>query len=311
VIPTREDVANGVRAALGDTAVSGGQLYTDAFQAFHLNRAYQELITELDLIDSQAIRREGYYVLPAYTSVLSPATAGLTNFGNPREIRERGTVTTCPISAVTPGSGICTVDVSSPLPSQLVTGANAELFNVGGISPDINDSWAVTLNNSAEIVLNGCAATGTWTSGGTVAYSGEDWSPPLDPRSDTNGWPSSPGSVLGFYVMQRGIIKFPAASMARELKILYNLSASLPTASGSIQTTDSMGIDDALAYLIARTAQYSAQAKGNRPRAADLAPEADNHLDSLLVGAGLDQQSDEPIVPPNFRRHGNGTPGVW
>ena len=310
MIPTRADVTKLVLSLLGDTQVSTGSIYTSAFQAPHLNSAYQEIFTKLDNIGGTRVQREGYFLLPSYTGAFYPSVAGLSNFGAPVEIRERGTATGYAISAATPNAaaGTCALTVAA-LPSTVVTGTQVEIYGAVGLSDVVNDQWIITVNSPTSIVLNGCAATGTWSSGGYVVYSTEQWSDPLVGRDDTDNFPTSAVSSLAMFCWQRGIMKFPFVNAARELRIRYQLSGSLPVVASPV-TSDSMGIDDSLNFLAHRTAQLCAASKG-RPGAAMFTQQADYHLQALLQKGAREQQLGESIIPSPFRGKRNVRTGVW
>ena len=310
MVPLRSDVGAFVRTRLGDTFVSGGGIYTNDFMVTMLNSAYQEMFSRLSVAGADRVQREGYYLLPAYTGIFVPSLAGLTNFRAPQEIWERGSATAYAVSNAqpsTPAAGQLTLTVAA-MPSNVVTGVAVEVYGVGGISDDVNDSWTITVSSPTSIILNGCTATGTYSSGGTVVFSTEQWVGPLDALQDTDDFPtspftpsSSPGqAVLGMYALQRGVIKFPACTTARELKIEYELSSSLPISTPS-NAGDSMGIDDCLNFLGNRTAQYCAQSKGNGAASADCRAAAEYFLDVMLSSAARDMQSGERILPQLWR----------
>jgi hypothetical protein len=311
MIPLRSDITSSVLYLLGDTQVTGGSIFTAAFQAPLLNLAYMELFGKLALAGADRIQREGYYVLPAYTGVFTPSLAGITNFGGPVKIRERGTVATYAVSAATPSSpspGLCALTIA-PLPTSVITGAQAEVYNIGGLTDEVNDSWFLTVNSTTSVVLNGCTASGTYVSGGTLAYSTEKWSDSLDPKDNTDDFTADPGSSLGMYCWQTGKLRFPPCSTARELKLVYHLSASLPVVASPV-VGDSMGVDDSLPFLAHRTAQLCAASKGN-PRAQVLQSQADYFLALMVESAARQQQSSEALVPGMFRLPRNTRPTAW
>jgi hypothetical protein len=305
MIPQRADITALVLGLLGDTQVAGGSVFTTKFQAPHLSSAYQELFTKLDNIGASRVQREGYFLMPAYTGVFYPSVAGLYNFGGPVEIRERGTATAYAISAVTPSptTGTCAVTVAA-LPTTVVTGTQVEVYGIKGVSDDVNDQWTITVNSPTSIVLNGCAAEGTYTTGGYVIYSSEQWSDPLVARDDTDNFPTSPVTSLAMFSWQRGVMKFPVVNAAREIRLRYQLSGSLPV------TCDSMGIEDSLNFLGYRTAQLCAAAKG-MPRSTVLTQQADYHLQALLQKGAREQQVGESVIPSPFRGKRNVRTGVW
>jgi hypothetical protein len=309
-IPTRNDVGNTVRTLLGDTQVSGGSLYTNDFQVFALSQAYEEMFSRLSVMGADRIQREGYYLLPANTAIFVPSLAGMNNFRLPLEIWERGTATAFSVIGAqpsTPSAGLLTLTLGSPLPSSVQSGVLLDVYGVGGISDDVNDEYAITVNSPTSIVLNGCAAIGTYTSGGTVVYSTEQWTGPLNAMQSTDEFPSNVPSpvapigqaVLGMYALQRGIIKFPPCNANRELKIEYELSSSLVTTTPST-SSDSMGVDDCLNFMSHRTGQYCARSKGNAQQG-PLKTDADYFLELMLAGAARDMQAGQPIIPVLWR----------
>lgn len=312
MIPLRGDVGQAVRGMLGDTQVAAGQLYTNDFQVPFLNLAYQELWSRGSMCGLDRVQREGYYLLPAFTGIFNPVSAGLTNFREPVEIWERGSATAFAVTnaqPATPAAGQLTLTLGSSLPANVTSGTMLEVYSVGGISDDVNDSWTVTVNSPTSIVLNGCTAAGTYTSGGTVVYSTEQWSGPLDPQQTTDSFPfnalpgnSTPGqTILGMYCLQNGRIKFPACTTTREIKLEYLLSGTLSLTTPGSNANDSMGIDDSLTFLAMRTAQHAGFSKGN-PRWKDAQEMANIHIQLFLSEAVRDMQvSGERIVPQLWR----------
>lgn len=194
-----------------------------------------------------------------YTGYLDPATAGIYNLGAPTFVEERGDVTTWAISNVVPGSGFATVTSAS---NTLVTGNQAIIFGIAGISDDINDIWTVTVLSPTSFTLNGCTATGTYTAAtGSVSVGTENFKEVV--RKDRiAGLPNAPGNVFGIYSWELGRFRFPPCSVLRQLRITYKLSGSAPTV-----TTASTGIDDCETFLAYRTAGLAGRSKGMRDRA--------------------------------------------
>ncbi len=309
MIPLRSDVNTLVRSLLGDTAVAAGSIYTATFIPPFLNLSYQELFNELFQSGAQRVQRVGYYLLPAYTSVFVPSTGGISNMGGLLSVRERGGATAYAVSGAVPASpsaGICRITLSAPLPAEVVTGAQVDLYSVAGLSDDVNDSWVATINSTTQVDLNGCAATGTFSgSSGRLIHSTEEWSWPLEPVADPRQFPTiSVQTKLAWFCYQRGFIRFPKCSVAREIAMTYELSSSLPISGAA--DGDSMGIDDCLMFLATRTAAWCAGSKGNRTAQNSLLGDASRALDNLLNQATRQLQVSEPIVPPPFRFKRNG-----
>lgn len=309
MIPLRSDVSTLVRSLLGDTAVSAGAIFTDAFQAPFQNISYQELFGRLYSAGVARVQREGYYLLPAYTPIFTPSLAGMSNFGAPSEVWERGSATGYAISgavAASPSAGLCRLTVAA-LPAAVVTGTRVEVYNIAGLTDDVNDSWALTVNSTTSVDLNGCAATGTYVSGGTLVYSTEQWGP-LEPRANQDQFIGlAPQSALKLFSWQRGVLRFPICSTARELRLLYQLSSSL---SSTYAGTDSLGVDDSLQFLAYRAAELCAGAKGNKTKVSEMRVHANAALLQIVSKNVNDGQLGEPIVPPPFRQKRN-VYGAW
>lgn len=311
MIPVRSDVTTLVLSILGDTQVSGGGIFTSAFQAPYLNSAYQELFGRLSNISAPRAQREAYYIVPAYTGSVTPSIAGISNFGSPLEIRERGTVTGYAISAATPATpaaGSLRLTVAA-LPAAVITGAQADVYSVAGITAEVNDSWTLTVQSTVSVDLNGCAATGTYTSGGVLAYSTEQWSNELTPKGTTDEFPNSASAAFAMYCWQNGALRLPAAVAAREIRIVYYLSSSLPVVASPV-AGDSMGIDDSLNFLANRTAQLCAVAKA--PNKVDACrAQADYFLNMMVNRSIRDEQSGEVTQPPPSRPRRGLNVGLW
>lgn len=253
MIPTRAQVLEAVRAHVGDTEVAGGQAAHDAALSEHLGAAYRALVGRLVQADARRVRRTSYYVLPAWTSRLWPATAGITGLGMLEVLWERTTGTTYTVTGVTLGTGYVDLAVTS---HTLATGDRVVTWGIGGLSADIHDQWTITVPGSTLIRLNGCVATGTWTSGGSVASAAEDW--PRDPMASLSTIPDTgPLSTLSYYVFQDGRFEFPPCSVARQLRITYLLSGDCPS-----DPSASMQIDDSLDFLSHYTAGHFLASKG-------------------------------------------------
>lgn len=317
MIPLRSDVTQAVLYLLGDTEVSGGQLYTAAFQAPLLNLAFQEMYQRLYAVGAARVQAEGYYLLPPYTPIFTPSLAGMSNFGGPSEVWERGSTTAYAISGAIPSSpsaGLLRLTVAA-LPATVVTGTRVELYGIGGISADVNDSWILTANSSTSVDLNGCTAVGTYTSGGFLLVPTEQWQGPLGERSNQDTFigvaPQSSG--LGVYSWQRGVLRFPECSVSRELRILYQLSSSLPVVASPV-AGDSMGVDDCLSFLSTRTAELCAGSKGNKSKVGEMHARAEAAMTQLISNNVQQlQASGAPVVPAPFRFKRNIYPygGAW
>jgi hypothetical protein len=252
MIPLVSQIYSATRSILGDDQVTGGEVFTDLILQPKYQFAYAELYRALQNAQSPFIQREAYFNVPANTGVLLPATAGIENLGQPTLVEERGGVTAWNVSVVTPGAGFATIVTTA---NTLATGNQPVIYGVVGITEDINDIWTVTVTNSTTFTANGCAAIGTYVSGGIVSISSEAFTE-MTPQSRIDSI-VSPGSAFQRYSWENGRFRFPPCSTIRQLRITYRLSGNAPTT-----TTASTGIDDCLTFLAYRTAGLAAPSKG-------------------------------------------------
>lgn len=225
---------------------------------------------------------------------------GISNLGQVDEVAERGTVTSWAISGVTPGTGVCTLTNAA---SSLATGNQAVVYLVGGITDDINDVWTVTVLSPTSTQLNGCTATGTYTSGGRLSYSAEQFVD-LDVNTVIDWTDRGPVDSLRVYAWEKGVLRFPPSNNVRQIRVRYYLSGNAP-----LTLTASTGIDDSLDFFSYRIAGKAGQSKGMK----DMAQTWNNQAvgptwESQQVAGGILQQLLLPGVrnlqrlPPSMRR---------
>src|SRR5690348_18059822 len=81
MIPTFENICDRARAHLGDTDVAGGEKYTNTYLTPYFGTFWEEFYGKIAAIGGPKIKNRAYYNLAAYTTLLSPATAGISDFG--------------------------------------------------------------------------------------------------------------------------------------------------------------------------------------------------------------------------------------
>ncbi len=300
MIPLVSEVYSGTRSVLGDTKTAVGETFTDAILQPHYQSAYSELFRSLQAASSPLIEQVAYYNVPVYTGYLKPSTLGISNLGNIQGIAERGSVSAWAISGVTPGAGIATVISAA---TTLATGNQAVIFGVGGISADINDIWTVTVNSTTSTQLNGCAAVGTYTSGGTLSSSTEQFIE-LAPQEDIDWSNQAAADSFRIYAYEKGIIRVPPCNNIRQIKIVYRMSGEAP-----LVTTLSTGIDDCLDFLKYRIAGMVGPSKGMLVRAQGYSMRAvgPNWESQQIPGGILAQLLMNGVrnlqrLPPGFRQ---------
>ncbi len=258
MIPLVSEVYLGARSVLGDTKTSAGEVFTDAILQPHLQTAFSELYRAMQQVQSPRLRQENYFNVPSLTGYVDPATAFMYNVGELESVEERGNVTAWAISNAVPGSGICTITSAT---TTLTSGAQGVVYGVGGITDDVNGIWTVTVNSPTSTQLNGCAATGAYTSGGVLSFSSEEFQV-VSPVQRLDWVDRNPSDTFQRYAWERDILRFPPANNVRQIRVVYSLSGDAPTT-----TTASIGIDDSLDFLKYRIAGLAGPAKGMMARA--------------------------------------------
>ncbi len=240
------------RAALqgGDTSATIG--FTNAQMQTFFNVAYPELWQIMAQVQTPRVRRDFFHYLPAYTTYFDPQAIGITDFGEPEWMEERGNVTTVNISST-----------SDTTPIQVVTsGANG----VGGTnSPvqiaDVGNTtapwgmWYTTYISPTRLSLNGSTAPGQVGSGGKLMYSPnffQQMAPVRDMPFNANI-----NSYLGVWQWQDSALKFLGANQPVQIHITYWASGVPPT-----NVNTELNIDDCMAFLSTRVASLAARSRG-------------------------------------------------
>ena len=258
MIPTLQQVFDSARVKLGDNEVSGGQVYTNAYFRNNLliDDVYQELVSSLAVVDNRLTLAHLHFVLPIHTSYFDPVEAGITNFGEPEAVYERTVRNEYTVTGVTAQTSPsrCRVTITG---HDFVTGETGIFYGIGGFSSDINNEWAVTRVDANTVDLNGCRATGTFTSGGTASSSAESWSEPLSGPKRMIVYPVSSKNRLDEYDWLGDRFRFPPASEPRQLKVIHSISGNVPA-----NDTDSTNIDDSLRFLSSKLTEVAALWRG-------------------------------------------------
>jgi hypothetical protein len=172
--------------------------------------------------------------------------------GEPIALAERafvvGNSVTITGLTIDPLTGIATVTVAATHPFQ--SGQRITHAKVGGFTDDFNDLWLTERISATQYFAKGTTATGTFTSGGTATYSAEDFAAMDGPVEDrTFGPTSQPSGALGMWQWKQDRFIFPGATVARQLRITYRVSDSLPTSDNG-----PLGVDGCLPFLKFRIA---------------------------------------------------------
>ncbi len=270
--PTVQNVLDTARSYLGDDAIPGGEWAQDSVLLPFFGLAYRELFRAMQQTQNPFIRQDSYYVLPANTSVLDPAVAGITDLADLEFVEERSAGTIHAITGATAGAQYMTLTVPN---HGYGTGNEVVVYNLQGFSPfnSPNNLWTINVVDVNTFQLLGCTATGTWINGtGSVAQSPEEFIT-MDPYDRIEKIPFAPGPTLNAYAWEGDVLRFIPSSSARQLRIVYTLSGSVPSTSAII------GVDDSLDFLAVRTAGLAAGSRGATERAME--------LNSMAIGPDL------------------------
>lgn len=225
---TVSDVLTDAMSLLGD---ADGEITQELVSDF--NTAYSELNGCLLKINAQEIQRELYFTLPANTNVVFASQLGVSDFGEPQQIWERGSVSTANITSIVDGTPI-TVNVDV-MPSPV--DGRVELNSVPNVPAWVNRDWFITKTGATQFTLNGSISTGvggTLASSGKVMWSPEQWLPMKQPDFLPATTSSPAPDVLGSWKWEDNILYFPqGANLPRQLWIQY-LANGTPPASGVI-----------------------------------------------------------------------------
>ncbi len=244
MIPLVSQVYTRARAAIGDYETDP-DVYTDAILEPHYQIAYTELYDAMVKNFIPLVRLEMFANIPINTGYLDPATAGITNEGQIEAIEERGNLTAaCTVIGATQGTALIVITTSAP--HGLSTG-NLVTSALPGLSEQAQGEFYITVTGVNTLTLNGCVATGTYTTGGCITLSNDQWYP-MGRVNRLINQPVAPGGQFQVYSWDGGIIRFPASGSERQLKIVYLTSGDAPTA-----VTAKVGIDNSLNFLGMRT----------------------------------------------------------
>ena len=328
MIPTSQNVFDLVRAILGDTEVSSGQIYTNQFlqgksgstpTSGPAQSAYNWLFERMRTFNDRRARRTSFALVNANINYVAPATIGIANMGNPIDIWERGTVTSYAITNAVPTAASTGVDPFVQLTvahgGALKSGQTVEVYLVGGLSDDINDYWTISVPDNNHINLLGCTAVDNpayTASTGLVLSSTEAW--PIQPmnrsydlfQESTANQLTTPGTSFVNWQWQTAIIRFPPCSVAREIKLNYNLSGTIPT-----DPNVSLGIDDCLNVLAYKMAAVAGGSKMIQARRMELESRAEQLLKEFLQPVTKDLQQERIVTPPYRPRRNTGLVNLY
>ncbi|NBW07808.1 MAG: hypothetical protein EBR82_07255 [Caulobacteraceae bacterium] len=263
--PTLTEIYDKTRSECGDTEVAGGQIYTNALLLPHIQAACRELWRGMRTLAVPRVSRTFYYTLPANTSVFYPSTALITDFSEPSgPVSVRGSLTSIGVAAATQASGF--LDITCTGIHGLSTGAVVVLQQLGGLN-GANVACTVTASSASQLFANGLVTTGTYTSGGNVVTSQNEFGP----LPWASALPATTQAVDGIssVVYQDGFFQFMPSTTEQQIRVPYWSSAAVPTTG-----TDTVAVNDCIDFLSQFAGSKACKAQGANDRAASLWEEA-------------------------------------
>lgn len=219
---TVADVLTKAQSVLGDPDGEITQELVDDY-----GTTYGDLMACLMKISSPEVTREVYYTVPANTGVIDPSSLGVTDFGEPQQMWERGNVSSVNVTGFTDGTPITITLAAS------VSSAQIELNGIQGVPDWVNRDWYITPAGGNNYTLNGSVACGSAGTGGTAMFSADSFIKMFNQDVMPMAGPPVVGSVLGFWRWTNGKIYVPGANEPRQVWIEY-LADDTPPASGPI-----------------------------------------------------------------------------
>ena len=276
--PTVAATLLSAQALLGDVSKD---TYTDAVLLPFVKRAYRKVVRFMATVDNPFVRSEAYYDLPANSRVLDPAAAGMTDVGEILFIDEREVDSSVAVSGVALASSVATVTTATHGRS---VGQTVVLFNVLGI-PGINGMWTLSaIPLTTEVTLGGSYLSGTYTSGGTMSYSDNEFTS-MDKVDLLERVPSvnTSASALKQWAWQGDKLYFPPSSDARQLRIIYTKSGA------TLALTDTIGIDDSEDVIACLAGGWAGMALGDWDIGVELISQAlgPTHAKDGRIGGSL------------------------
>ena len=249
--PNLQDVFDSARGWLSDNlVVPAGESYQNAVLQPHFATAYRKMYDAMANLGSFRVRREFYYNLPAYTTLLVPSSIGVVDMAEPDFLMERSTVSIVPITSTGVASPIQILapdhEYASNSSDVIISGVNGTQAPWGRWFVTVIDDDNFTLNGSISDTL---AGTGGFASTGFEKFTDVDFLDRLTDRDISDH--------LQDVVWEENVLKFRGANQMAQLQMSYWASGNAPTVPGI-----TIGIDNCLTFLSCYTASLACRAKG-------------------------------------------------
>lgn len=308
--PTLTQVYDQTRAECGDTEVAGGQIYTNSLLLPHVQSATRTLWRGLRNLATPRVQKTMYYTLPANTNTFFPSTALITDFSEPTGVvARRGGLTSVAVAAATQSGS--NLDITCTGSHGLTTGDIVVLEQLGGLK-GANILCSVTVTSATQLLANGVVTTGTYTSGGYVVTSRNEFNA-LEWRQALPSATTQSTVGLAVCVYLDNYFQFLPSTDAQQIRIVYWSSAEVPTTG-----TDQIAFNDCIDFIAKYAASMACKAQGANDRAATLKDESvgprfnegifGGELRQLMQAAVRERQNLSPYErsPRPFREQGYG-----
>jgi hypothetical protein len=262
---TVQQIFDDVRSMLGDTQISGGELFTNNFlltgsvsggtpgSGSLFGEPYRTMFSKITG-GSKRVQPTVYVTLPANTTVLIPSTYGLVDFSEPEFIEERQAPIAVAIASTNTGTPI---EVTTSAPHGYTIGSMIE----GAVSGVIGTSapwgnWFATATGASTMTLNGSASDGIAGTGGAFYPEGSFTFTEVFPVDLVPAIDGQPGATLGNYLWANGRLSFRGATGNVQLRITYYASGTAP-----VSPNYTIWVDNCRDFLATATASKAALAK--------------------------------------------------
>lgn len=218
----------------------------------YFNLAYPELYQIMAQVQTPRVRREFYYLVPAYTSILNPLSIGVVDLDEPIFVSER--VATA-IQIATTGSNT-PVLVTTSAPHGLGNNDDITIGEVIGSQAPWG-RWFVTVVDAMNFTLNGSTGDGNSGTGGNLYTSSAVFQPVRMIDTLTDRFPT--GRLIDC-AWEESLFKFRGATLPAQIRVMYWANGNPPQ-----NPATPLNIEGCSSYLTYRTSQKAAESKGFYP----------------------------------------------
>lgn len=239
------DVVTLAKSLLGDSL---GQLTADILQDF--GAAYGDLINISNTLGLPAIVREVYKTVDPLTTIIDPASLGVTDFAQPQQLWQRQNVSTLAITSLNGMVTPMVVTFAGPVPTTGQVELTGMIGDGGAALPTwVNRDWWITRTGANTASLNGSVTCGINATGGSAAWSNDTFIKMTSTDYTPQAGPQTPQGNLSTWRWEGGKIYINACESPIQVWIQY-LASPNPPASGEVGLYDGRELNF-LAYATA------------------------------------------------------------